>query len=266
MINKLSIIKLIRFLQINRMKRNTQINTTIDLFEDRKREIAEYYNTTPERITEIHNGPDQHEFFDDITTDKKLLSAYQARSKRATVSHMLSYNRFDQEFCVLKFCNKKYGLKNRDSVRVLDYGCSIADYGLIFAIAGYSVTLCDISSGNINVGKWRFDKRRLSYNFIEVGLSNLYPKIEMMDLVIAGEVLEHIRNPKLVVENIYNGLRPDGYFWTSGYPVTDPEIGKNHPDHLVEAARMREEVLTFLEQNFNKKKIAKGHLFQRRRL
>ena len=34
-------------------------------------------------------------------------------------------------------------------------------------------------------------------------------------------------------------------------------------DHLIEAATMREKVLMFLEQNFNKIKIAHGYLFQK---
>lgn len=248
---------------MNRMKRNTQINKMLDLFEDRQKEIAEFYGTTEEHIIEIHEGPNQHALFDDISTDEKLFKAYQKRTMKATVNHMLSYDRYDQAFYLLSFCNNKYSKRKRSSVKVMDYGCSVADYGLAFAIAGYSVTLCDISSGNINVGKWRFEKRGLTYNFIEVGLSNLYPKIEMMDLIIAGEVLEHIRNPKIVVENIYNGLKSTGYFWTSGYPVTNPDIGKKHPDHLIEASLMREEVLRFLEHHFNKIKIAKGYLFQK---
>ena len=150
MINVSKISKSIRLRQIKRLKRKTQLNKAIGLFEDRKREIAEYYNTTPEKITKIHNGTNQHEVFNDISTDKKLLSAYRERSKKATIGHMLSYNRFDQAFHIVNFCNKQYEKRHRSSVRVLDYGCSVADYGMAFALAGYSVTLCDIASGNID--------------------------------------------------------------------------------------------------------------------
>lgn len=261
--NILKIHRILRDLQVNRIKRVTQINKDIDLFEDRKLEIAEYYNTAPEKILEIHEGPNQHEFFEDVSTDEQLLDAYHRRTKKATISHMLSYDRYDQAFCLLNFIKKKYRKKERSLVRVLDYGCSVADYGLVFGLAGFSVTLCDISSGNINVGKWRFDKRGLPYDFIEVKLNNLYPKIEKMDIVIAGEVLEHIRNPKLVVENIYKGLKSKGFFWTSGYPATNPEIGKKHPDHLIEASWMREKVLRFLDRNFRKLKISQGYLYQK---
>ena len=248
---------------MNRLKKKTQINKGVDLYEDRKREIAEYYKTTPGEIDEIHYGPKQHEIFDDISTDKKLLDAYRARSKRATISHMLSYDRLGQVFHILNFCNKKYGKKNRDSVRVLDYGCSIADYGLVFALSGYMVTLCDIAAGNIDVGKWRFKRRKLACDCIEIKLNNLYPKLSNMEVVIAGEVLEHIREPGIVVENIYNGLNKGGYFWTSGYPVVKYEIGERHPDHLVEAAKMRKHVLKYLEHKFSKIEIACGYLYQK---
>lgn len=76
MINIHKFYKILKLLQIKRLKRKTQINNQIDLFEDRKREIAEYYNLTTQKILEIHEGPNQHEIFTDISTDKKLLSAY----------------------------------------------------------------------------------------------------------------------------------------------------------------------------------------------
>ncbi len=100
---------------------------------------------------------------------------------------------------------------------VLDYGCSIADYGLSFAVNGYSVTLCDIEGGNIEIGKQRFEKRNLKYKPITISLDNLYPQYHKMDIVVAGEVLEHLRDPLTVVTNIYNSLNhnqslTDGYY------------------------------------------------------
>lgn len=66
-----------------------------------------------------------------------------------------------------------------------------------------------------------------------------------------------------VVTNIYNGLNDNGCLWVSSYPVIEAELGEKHPDHLLEAAEMRLDVLRFLNMKFSRCLIAKGYLFKK---
>jgi SAM-dependent methyltransferase len=176
---------------------------------------------------------------------------------------MLSYTRFPEAYAIVKYFNSVYRKTKRHSLNVLDYGCSIADYGLALACNGYNVTLCDIKDGNIEIGKQRFEKRHLKYSTITVSLHNLYPQFSNIDIVVAGEVFEHLRDPLTVVKNIYNGLNNNGYLWVSSYPVIEAELGEKHPDHLPEAAELRLDVLSFLNTNFTRCTIGKGYLFKK---
>lgn len=260
------ILEWIHSYKIHRLEKLTQINNKIDIFEDRKNELAEYYKTSPKVITDIFMGENKHELFEDVSSDIKLFKAYKKRKKIATISHMLKYHRFEQVYYLLNFFNTLYPPEQRNEINILDYGCSIADFGLAFALYGYNVLLCDINDGNIEMGKWRFKKRNLKYSSISIDVKELYPEFNELDIVIASEVLEHIRNPLIALQNIFKGLNHDkhkGYLWVSGYPIIEAKIGPQHPDHLEEAFYMRNDVLSFLQSKFVKIKIKKGFLFQK---
>jgi 2-polyprenyl-3-methyl-5-hydroxy-6-metoxy-1,4-benzoquinol methylase len=123
------------------------------------------------------------------------------------------------------------------------------------------VTLSDIEKGNLEFAKWRFETRNLSYNEIPINITNLYPTFDEQDLIIAGEVLEHVRDPLRTVRNFYNCLPEGGHLWTSSYPYKEKTVGGTH---LREAFDARHEVLSFLNENFNKIDIDKGYLLQKK--
>jgi len=246
-----------------RRVRATQLDPSLDLWEDRKNELSEFYRVSSEEIDAIHRGPKRHEAFSDVDSDASLFTAYQERTMVATISHMLSYTRFDDALCLMKTTDRAYRGRPRNEVRVLDYGCSIADYSLIFAASGYSIILCDIEDGNLELGKWRFARRGLPFEAIPVNLDNLYPKFEDIDVVIAGEVLEHVRDPLTATRNIFEGLREGGFLWVSRYPMVEVELDDAHPDHLTEAYDARNDVEEFIRLKFEQQPIERGYLFRK---
>jgi len=249
---------------LKRLINSTQINNRIDNFQDRKNELKEYFEMSNSQVDEIFKGSKRHDLFEDISTDVKLIKAYRDRTQIATISHMLSYTRFDYAFCLIRYFNRIYRSKEkRNNINVLDYGCSVADIGLAFAVCNYSVTLCDLKDGNLQFGEWRFQRRNFKKSSIPVTIDNLYPKIHGFDIVATSEVLEHLRNPLVVVKNMYDGLNKNGFLWVSGYPVIRPEVNDKHPDHLLEAADIREDVLTFILKKFTQMPIGKGFLFKK---
>lgn len=250
--------------QIKNLNRLSKLQKHLHIFEDRKREIAEYYNLDGNEIESILNGSNYHHLFSDVSTEKKLFNAYRMRKKIATMSLLLRYTRFDHAIHLINHLNSSVPLDFRSDTKVLDYGCGVADYGLAFALHDYSVSLCDISDSTLDFCQWRFRKRNLTCKLYPIDEHNLYPQINNYSLIIAGEVLEHLRNPLVAIKNIHKGLLDCGEFWTSGYPITKHEINNNHPDHLEEAADQRNEVLNFVSLYFSQKKIGKGYLFKKK--
>jgi len=242
------------------------LNKNIDIFEDRKMEIKEYFNIEESQLEELQEELKNIKIFinnggqyGDYSTDKKLLESYINHHNKATVGHMLLYTRFEAALCVLNYF--------RDSsikLNVLDYGSSIADYGLTFGVFGHNVTLCDIEGGNLEVGKWRFEKRNLNYKTISININNMYPEFPVQDLIIAGDVLEHIRKPMITVNNFYNSLNKGGYLWISCFPFRNAELKGSH---LAEACSAQFELLDFFEKHFDRisnEEVPRGFLLRKK--
>lgn|GEM_PF-2571712 len=235
------------YVRINRNKLNsvTQINKNNDLFEDRVDELAEYLGYSREKVLDIPRN--LYDCFPDISNDKELFKSYYTAKEVYLAVLMLHYTRYDRAYRLIKFYDFIRNKGRKSSTKILDYGCGAADFGVVCALEGHNVTLCDIKGGNLEFARWRFEKRNLKYNTIEITEDNIYPDFGEFQLIIAGEVLEHLRNPLTAVENIYKSLGADGYLWLSDYPNVEKHL---HGDHLPEAHSMRLNVLNFLNKNF----------------
>ena len=194
-------------------------------------------------------------------SDEELAQSYTRNPERKAISHMMRYTRYDKSIELVYFFNKKYNKKQRRQIKVLDYGCSVADYGLSFGVYGYNVTLSDIEGGVIEFAKWRFKIRSIECETIPVKHDDLYPKFPVHDIIIAGEVLEHIRNPLITVRNFHEALPAGGYLWVSAYPYKEKKVGGGH---LQEAADARLDVLKYMDGNFNRIDSHEGYLLQKK--
>ena len=98
---------------------------------------------------------------------------------------------------------------------------------------------------------------------IAVREENLYPAFPPHDIVLSGELFEHIREPLLALHNIHACLPKKGFFWHSGYPEVEREVGG---DHLQEAATQRAEALSFLRHHFKSATTLQlpGYLYKKR--
>ncbi|MGB2864549.1 MAG: class I SAM-dependent methyltransferase [Sedimentisphaerales bacterium] len=241
----------------------------LNIYDDRRIEVLSFYNISEETLdrllekvkekvekAKLHNGKPIR----DLSDDKELLDKYIRGAERQAVSHMLRYTRYDKGTILVYYFNQKYRKNDRNQIKVLDYGCGVADYALSFGIYGYQITLSDIEEGVVEFAKWRCKKRNLKYNFIPVNVSNIYPEFGEQDIIVAGEVLEHIRDPLRTVQAFHNALPSGGHLWVSGYPYKERRISEGH---LKEAFDAREGVLEYLNSNFRKISIPKGHLLQK---
>jgi len=242
-----------------------KLNKKLNLNDDRRFEVMSFCKISEETLDRLlgevkASAQSSNKPVLDLSDDKKLLDRYVVGAERQAVSHMLRYTRYDKSIELVYYFNQKYKKNERKQIKVLDYGCGVADYALSFGVFGYQITLSDIEGGVVEFAKWRFDKRNLKYDFVPVNENNMYPVFGQQDIIIAGEVLEHIREPLRTVQTFYNALPSGGYLWVSAYPYREKRVGGGH---LQEAFDARGDVLQFLNSNFRKIPIPKGHLLQK---
>lgn len=228
----------------------TQLDKSRILMADRLAELAEFYNLSEEEASQVASVQDKdalEDVFQNVTNDEGLFKDYQDAALLYTARLQLAYTRFPQAVKLVKHINSVYLPWQRNNVKVLDYGCGVADYALAFATQGYKISICDIKGGNLDFAEWRFKKRGIAINTLAATQADPFPQLKSYDVVLSGELLEHVRDPLQVVKNIHGALPSGGLFWYSGYPTDPREVGG---DHLVEAAEQRDDVLAFMAANF----------------
>jgi 2-polyprenyl-3-methyl-5-hydroxy-6-metoxy-1,4-benzoquinol methylase len=92
--------------------------------------------------------------------------------------------------------------------RFLDYGSGIGTVGLIFAAAGFDVTLADVAEPLLRFARWRFERRGLAVRSCDLKREALPPGA--FDAVVCFDVLEHILRPARTVACIATAMRPGG--------------------------------------------------------
>ena len=105
------------------------------------------------------------------------------------------------------------GLKEAlPSGKIVDVGCGTGSLVMKLAASGYNVIGIDVSDGCINITKSRIKNAGLS-DVATVGKGSAY-KISIpdcsVDAVIAGEVLEHLKDDASAVQEFSRVIKPGG--------------------------------------------------------
>tara|TARA_Y100001960_G_scaffold250277_1_gene266535 strand:- start:4983 stop:5840 length:858 start_codon:yes stop_codon:yes gene_type:complete len=219
--------------------------------KDRELEVMAHFNFDDEKLKEVFSDvlaykKVESEFMPDLSDDDKLLDYYTGRYVKGVVSHMLRYDRYRSAFAISNFFKKYHSGKK---LNMLDFGCGVGDFSVSIAPLTKNLTVCDLKDGNIDFADWRLERRNVKHDKIEVSIENMYPdfsKLEL-DLVVAGDVLEHVRYPKKTLESMLSGLNEGGYLWLSAYPFTDCGL---RGDHLEEPYHEREEIKNYVLDKF----------------
>jgi len=109
----------------------------------------------------------------------------------------------------------------------LDYGSGIGNDALVFAEAGYEVTLADVSEPLLAFAAWRC--RRRGFEVRTLDLKREDPPADAFELVICFDVLEHIPDPLRTVRGLRAALRRGGVLAFHAPFGEDPE----RPMHVV---------------------------------
>lgn len=172
---------------------------------------------------------------------------------------MLHYTRYQRAFRVVRAFNRILGEGQRRKMRVLDYGCGVADYGLVFALFGYDVLISDIESVKLDFAKARFQYRGFNVEALPINATVKYPDFGKADAVVTAELLEHLENPLEALQEIFRGLPRDGVLWFSDFPMAEKDVGGEHTES---AAALREQCVAYLDAQFERIEDDQKYLFR----
>lgn len=244
----------------------TLLDSSRSLTDDRVAEVAEFLGHSPEAMWTIYEEYNVHKTkrppkFDDSNLASIIESYVNKDTLDAHLSRlMIKYTRLEMASALLRGMTKIWSGRDKSEIEVCDYGCGAADFGLAFAVNGYNVTLVDLDGGKIEFAKWRFERRGIPVKTIGVNEAHEYPDFAGLDLVMAGDVLEHLRDPREAISRVHAGLNPGGHFWFPDFPFKEKSIGG---DHLVSAATLREEAADLVRKLFEPANVMK-HLMRKR--
>jgi 2-polyprenyl-3-methyl-5-hydroxy-6-metoxy-1,4-benzoquinol methylase len=111
--------------------------------------------------------------------------------------------------------------------KYLDYGSGIGSDALVFADAGFEVTLADVADPLLAFAKWRCERRGLKVQTID--LKRRQPPERAYDAVVCFDVLEHVHRPLRTLDHINQSMRPGGFLFVHAPFGEDPD----RPMHVV---------------------------------
>lgn len=109
--------------------------------------------------------------------------------------------KFESAYKLLKFC-RKHNIQS-----VLDYGAGVGQYCILLAQHGINVTYSEVYGSLWRFCEWRFKRRNLPIKMLRAETESL----GMYDLIACVDVLPLVKDPPLIVKNLYNTLNPNGY-------------------------------------------------------
>jgi mycofactocin glycosyltransferase len=111
--------------------------------------------------------------------------------------------------------------------RYMDFGAGISSGGILFARHGLQVASADISSSLLRFSQWRFERRGLSAEMIDLKERQL--PHAAFDFVTAMDVWEHLVDPVGTVNQIATTLCAGGFLYGRFALAPDDE----RPQHIV---------------------------------
>lgn len=212
------------------MKENIGINS----FEDRLGIVAGFYNlplSAVEAAARLPMGNDRRKECSRLGISLSVLRT------------MADYNRYSEARQV----ESQLFLVRQAIVglRTLDFGCLVADYGMYFALRGAAVTLYDVEE-HLQFALHRFSQSGYCVETFTVP-TPMDKLMRGMDLVIFGEVLEHLDDPMGPLQAcVSEGVR---YIFTSCFPFGGDRYFKL-PGHSRKAQALQPQCASVLSRHY----------------
>jgi len=95
--------------------------------------------------------------------------------------------------------------------KVVDYGAGIGEASVLQAKNRLDATAVDLPGNTFNFAKWRFKKHGLNIKTIDIIPSGFPLKVKY-DVITCFEVIQHVLDPKALIEHFYEHLNKGGLF------------------------------------------------------
>lgn len=110
----------------------------------------------------------------------------------------------------LSYLDKHVDFQESSKRKVLEIGCSIGAVSHILSDRGFEVHASDISQYAVIRAKKLAKKLKKDISFYVFDVHKKIPIKEKFNIIIAFEVIEHLRDPRRAISNMKNKLTADG--------------------------------------------------------
>ena len=154
--------------------------------------------------------------------------------------HMTSRREFDLNI-FNQLCQKYPNYEERKNIKILDYGCGIAQLSLMLAKVGFNITIADLDSYTLDFAIMRFKNENIKFNIWQLDLKNIN---ETFDYIMCFDVFEHLTLNQLIeTTNKLNKLKKENTKYLIDYHFTDYETHPMHMEFTIEHKKILEEFL-----------------------
>lgn len=130
--------------------------------------------------------------------------------KNNNITHIRGSDTGSSEFIVRKRINKFWQhIPNLKQYTILDYGCGEGRYSYYLAIISKKVIGVDIDLSKIRKAEETYTKKNLE--FMDIKNDKLIFHDQSFDLIFLNEVLEHIVDMEMTLEEITRVLKKNGF-------------------------------------------------------
>jgi len=131
---------------------------------------------------------------------------------------------------------------NGRRLQVLDFGCGIGTFGMLFSKHGFKVTFADFESRAFELCRWRCNTHGIDADFIDLGRDELAGEY---DVILCVDVLERVPAPVKILEGLLAHLvSPGGLLVVT----TDFGVKERYPLHLDTPEAERRKVSSLLDE------------------
>lgn len=127
---------------------------------------------------------------------------------------------------VFEYVNRYYPIKHGRGKKLIEFGCATGAAANLLADYGFNVYSTDISSYAVRLAKKHYPDIKFSLQ----DMQKLFTLDSDFDIVVAFDVVEHLKEPKIALMNAYKILKPGGTIILT--TPNDYKHMSNDPTHI----------------------------------